>query len=161
MIFDKLAGGVAEVTQEHCDRGRARLQIGRAAGELRRDHASAQRFHAREEGIASGSATLHGDKVHENCTFITDAVDVRCFTDHQAAVVDARLHPADIIAHDEEDVGLLLLLRSRWYAHRCYQSDQRERAEPGVSGDVHDLLPGFTRYAPAGCVNAVPALSLW
>src|SRR5262249_59279540 len=29
---------------------------------------------------------------------------------HQPLMVDARLHPADVIAHDEEDVGLLLLL---------------------------------------------------
>jgi hypothetical protein len=27
-------------------------------------------------------------------------------------MIDARLHPADIITHDEEDVGFLLLLRS-------------------------------------------------
>ena len=29
---------------------------------------------------------------------------------HQPLMVDARLHPADVIARDEEDVGLLLLL---------------------------------------------------
>src|SRR5215475_1776332 len=131
MIFAKLASGVAEVTQEHCERGRARLQIGRAAGELRRDHASAQRLHAREEGIASGSATLHGEKVHEDRAFIADAVDVWRFTDHQSAVINARLHPADIIAHDEEDVWfllllLLLLLRGCRYARRCHGNERRE-----------------------------------
>src|SRR5262249_17817969 len=31
----------------------------------------------------------------------------RCFTDHQALMVDARLHPTDIVTHDEEDVWLL------------------------------------------------------
>jgi len=35
----------------------------------------------------------------------TDAVDVRCLADHQAAMVDSRLKPADIITHDEQDVG--------------------------------------------------------
>ena len=38
---------------------------------------------------------------------MADAVDVGRFPDHQAFMVNARLHPADIIAHDEEDVGFL------------------------------------------------------
>ena len=38
-----------------------------------------------------------------------DTVDVGRFPDHQAAVVDARLHPADVVAHDEQDVGFLVL----------------------------------------------------
>jgi hypothetical protein len=42
------------------------------------------------------------------------AVDVGRLADHQAAVVDPRLHPADVVAHDEEDVGLLLLLLLLW-----------------------------------------------
>jgi hypothetical protein len=29
------------------------------------------------------------------------------FTDHQTLMVDARLHPADVIAHDEEDIGFI------------------------------------------------------
>ena len=49
-----------------------------------------------------------GDVVHEHRALVADAVDVGRFADHQAAVVDARLHPADVVAHDEEDVGLLL-----------------------------------------------------
>ena len=31
-------------------------------------------------------------------------------------MVDARLHPADVVAHDEEDVGLLRLLRGCGHA---------------------------------------------
>ena len=68
-------------------------------------------MHAGEEGIAPGSATLLGVIGHEDRAFVADAVDVRRLTDHQAAMVDVRLHPADVVAHDEEDVGLLLLLR--------------------------------------------------
>jgi len=37
---------------------------------------------------------------------ISLAVTVGGFTDHQALMVDAWLHPADIIAHDEEYAGL-------------------------------------------------------
>jgi hypothetical protein len=46
-------------------------------------------------------------------------------------VVDARLHPADIIAHDEEDVGLLLLLLCSYWCTRDYcGSGYRKQTEP-------------------------------
>ena len=105
VVLAELAGGVAEIEQELGERRSAGPQIGRAAGQLRRDHAGAQRIHAGEEGIAPGGAALHGDVVHEDRAFVADAVDVGRFADHQAAMVDARLHPADVVAHDEEDVG--------------------------------------------------------
>ena len=35
-----------------------------------------------------------------------DAVDVGRFTDRQALVIDARLHPADVVAHDEQNIRL-------------------------------------------------------
>ena len=113
MVLAELAGVVAEIEQELGERRRAGPQIGRAAGQLRRDHAGAQRIHAGEEGIAPRRAALLGVIVHEDRTFVADAIDVGRFADHQAAVVDARLHPADVVAHDEEDVGLLLLLSLR------------------------------------------------
>ena len=105
MVLAELAGGVAEVEQELGQRRRAGLQEGRAAGQLRRDHAGAQRRHAGEEGGAPGRAALLGVIGHELRTFIADAVDVRRFADHQTLMVDARLHPADVVAHDEHDVG--------------------------------------------------------
>jgi hypothetical protein len=80
------------------------------------DHAGAQRVHAGEEGIAAGGAALHGDVVHEDRAFLSDLVDVRRLADHQSAMIDARLHPADVIAHDEKDVGFLWLLRGCWHA---------------------------------------------
>ena len=130
MVLAELAGVVAEIEQELGERRGAGPQIGRAARQLRRDHAGAQRIHAGEEGIAPGGAALHGDVVHEDRAFLADAVDVGRFTDHQAAVVDARLHPADVVAHDEEDVGLLLLLRGRRHARRRHGGEQRQQAEP-------------------------------
>ncbi len=113
MVLAELAGGVAEVVQELGERRGAGPQVGRAPGKLRRDHARAQRMHAGEEGVAPGGAALLGVVGHEDRTFIADAVDVGRFPDHQAAVVDARLHPADVVAHDEEDVGLFLLRTRR------------------------------------------------
>ena len=108
VVLAELAGVVAEIAQELRERRRAGTQVGRAAGKLRRDHAGAQRMHAGEEGVAPGGAALLGVIVHEDRALVPDAVDVRRLPDHQAAVVDARLHPADVIAHDEEDIGLAL-----------------------------------------------------
>ena len=45
-------------------------------------------------------------------------------------MVDAGLHPADVVAHDEEDIGFLWLLRGRWDARRHYRGDQSQQTEP-------------------------------
>ena len=66
---------------------------------------------------------------------LPDAVDVGRLADHQAAVVDARLHPADVVAHDEQDVGLLLLGGRRSGHNRCQAGGEERRPysarEPG------------------------------
>jgi hypothetical protein len=66
-------------------------------------------MHAGEKGVATGGAALLSVIGHEDSAFAGDPVNVRCFPDHQAAVIATRLHPADIIAHDEQDVGFLVL----------------------------------------------------
>src|SRR5262245_5867688 len=136
VVLAELAGVVAEIEQELGDRRRAGPQIGGASRQLRRDHAGAHRIHAGEEGIAPGGAALHGDVVHEDRTLVPDAVDVRRLADHQAAVVDARLHPADVVAHDEEDVGLLLL-RGRRRARHHDRHERSQQTEPDISGHTH------------------------
>ena len=110
MVLAELAGVVAEIEQELGDRRGAGPQIRRAAGELRRDHAGAQRMHAGEEGVTTRRAALLGVVLGKHRPFLADLVDVRRLADHQAAMIDARLHPADVIAHDEEDIGFLLWL---------------------------------------------------
>ena len=59
VVLAELAGVVAEIEQELGQRRGAGSQIGRAAGQLRRDHAGAQRIHAGKEGVAPGGAALH------------------------------------------------------------------------------------------------------
>ena len=107
VVLAEFAGAIAEIEQELRNRRRAGPQPGRAAGQLRRDHARTKRMHAGEEGVATGSAALLGVICHEDRAFVSDAVDVRRLPDHQAAMVNARLHDADVVTHDEEDVGLL------------------------------------------------------
>jgi hypothetical protein len=96
-------------------------------------------MHACEESIAPRRAALLGVISHEDRAFVPDAVNVGGFPDHQAAVVDARLHPADVVAHDEEDVGLLLLLRGHGHARRRH-GNACKQAEPDISGHAHHSL---------------------
>ncbi len=110
MVLAELACRVAEIIQEPGEVRRAGPQIGRASGNFRQDHADAHRLHAGDERSAASRAALLGIVRHEFRTFVADAIDVRRFADHQALVVDARLHPADVVAHDEQDVGLLRFL---------------------------------------------------
>src|SRR5262249_13668782 len=59
----------------------------------------------------------------------------------------SRLHPADIVAHDEEDVGLLLLLCGRRRARRRHGNERREQAEAeplGHSWPVSSVLAAQT-----------------
>ena len=108
MVLAELAGVVAEIQEELGEHRRAGLQIARAAGQLRHDHAGPERLHAGDEGVAPGGAALLGVIVGEHRTFLAEAVDVGRLADHQATMVDRRLHPADVVTHDEQDVGLLL-----------------------------------------------------
>jgi len=101
MVLAELAVVVAEVAQEPGERRRPGPQVGRAAGQLWRDHAGAQRMHSGEECVPPRRAALLGVVVGELRAFLANAIDVRCFPDHQALVVDARLHPADVVTHDE------------------------------------------------------------
>ena len=141
VVLAELAGVVAEIEQELGERRRAGPQLGRAAGQLRRDHAGAQRMHAGEEGVAPGGAALLGVVVHEDRALVADAVDVRRLPDHQAAVVDARLHPADVVAHDEQDVGFLL--RRRRTCHQR-QSD-KESGNIKQTFPLHSILLSFKK----------------
>jgi hypothetical protein len=151
MVLAELTGVVAKVEQELGDGRRAGPQIGRAAGQLRRDHARAQRVHAGEEGVAPRSAALLGVIVHEPGAFLADAVYVGRFADHQSLMVDARLHPADVVAHDEEDIGLLWLLRGCRQARRDHGDEQCQHAEPAGSGRhfaFHQFAPELDAVRP-------------
>src|SRR5262245_44337607 len=77
-------------------------------------------MHASEEGVAPGGATLLGIVSQELRTLMPDAVDVGRFTDGQTSVIDARLHPADVIPHDEQNVWLRLLSHNRSDQYSCH-----------------------------------------
>ena len=154
VVLAEFAGGVAEIVQELGERRGSRPQVRRAARQLRWDHAGAQRIHAREEGIAPGGAALHGHIVHEDRAFAPDAVDVGRFTDHQTPVIDARLHPADVVTHDEQDIRLLRVgcpCVARSQASRQYQGSARRPrrcAYPELSIGTHLRLLLSTACQP-------------
>jgi len=68
--------------------------------------ARADRRLSRDEGGAPCSAALLAVPVGEHRAFVTDAIDVRRAVTHDAAVVYARIEPADVVAHDHQDVRL-------------------------------------------------------
>ncbi len=54
-----------------------------------------------KKALRPGGAALLGVVRHEDRAFVANAIDVGRFPDHQAAVINARLHEADVVAHDE------------------------------------------------------------
>ena len=106
-------------------------QVGRASGNFRQGHANAKRLHAGDEGSTTCRAALLGVISHEDRAFIADAVDVGRLTNRQATVIDARLHPADVVTHDEEDVRLLLLSYRRSSRYNRCHADGEERRQGG------------------------------
>jgi hypothetical protein len=64
-----------------------------------------------------------------------DAVDVGRFPGPHAFVVDARLHPADVVAHDEEYIGLgvSLGLRGAGSQHRGGGQQRPERPRQNLA----------------------------
>ncbi len=105
VVLAELAGVVAEIQQEFCQRGRARQQRTGGTRKLRHDHARPQRMHAGEEGGAAGRAALLGIIGHKPRAFFPEAVDVGRLPNHEPLMVSADVHDADVVAHDEQDVG--------------------------------------------------------
>jgi len=101
VVLAELSGRVTEIEQELCKAWRAGSQVRRTARELRRNHTCAHRSHAGNEGVASRRAARLGVVGHEPPALLGDAIDIWCFTHHQALVIAARLHSADVITHDE------------------------------------------------------------
>ncbi len=78
--------------------GRARLAD--------RGHAGADRQLAGDEVRATRRAARLGVVVGEQHAFLGELVEVRRPPGHHAAVVSADVPDADVVAHDDDDVGL-------------------------------------------------------
>ena len=96
----------------------------RRAGLADRGHAGADRQLAGDEVGAARRAARLGVVVGEQHALGGELVEVRRPAGHHAAVVGADVPHADVVAHDDDDVGLLRLRLSR--RRRAAGSRQRD-----------------------------------
>jgi hypothetical protein len=69
-----------------------------------------------------------------------DAVNIGRFEAHHAMAVGADIPHADVITHDDEDVGLLGLLCCRWQSHQHRGGDARsQHAESRFDAQTHNF----------------------
>ena len=106
VVLAELAGGVAHRLQARWRwwalRGQADIGAGLADG----GHSGADRQLAGDEVGAAGGAARLGVVVGEAHAFRGEPVEVRRLARHDTLVVGADVEPADIVAHDDKDVGL-------------------------------------------------------
>ena len=120
MVLAELAGGVAHRLERGGDRHRLRRQADGRAGLADGGHPGADRQLAGDEVGAARRAARLGIVVGEQHAFGGDLVEVRRPARHHAAVVGADVPDADVVAHDDDDVRLLL---------RCSGGDEPHQGE--------------------------------
>ena len=106
MVLAELAGGVAEVLEQAADRGIELAHAHRRAGKADLGEAGADAVLAGEERRAARRARLLAVVVEELDALAADAVDVGGLVAHQAVGIGADVRNADVVAEDDEDVGL-------------------------------------------------------
>jgi len=119
MVLAKLSGRVAHRLECGGDGRRLRRQADIGARLTNRGHSGADRQFASDEIGATGGAARFGIIVGEAHAFRREPIEVRRLSGHDALMVGADIEPPHIVAHDEKDVGLLLLCdRRRWRSNR-------------------------------------------
>ena len=108
MVLAELAGCVAHRLQYRRDGHRFGGQADRRAGLTDRGHAGADRQFAGDEVRATRRATRLGVVVGEQHAFLGELVEVRRPAGHHAAMIGADVPHADVVAHDDDNVGFLL-----------------------------------------------------
>ena len=106
VVLAELAGGVAERLHDIGDAGIERPEPEFGARQADLGQAGADRRLPGDESGAAGGAALLAIPVGEDRAFFADAVDVGRAVAHDAHVVGADVEPADVVAHDEQDVRL-------------------------------------------------------
>jgi hypothetical protein len=112
MILPELSRGVAERLERLGDGNVAVLQADRRAWDADFGEAGTQSALPGNEGRAAGSATLLGVIIGEHHAFLGNAIDVRGAVAHQPHRISAHIGEADIVAEDDEYIGLRSI---RWW----------------------------------------------
>ena len=148
VVLAELAGRIALRLQQFGDR---RILGRQALGRARQadlEQAGADRRLSGDEGGAAGGAALLAVVVGEDRAFVGDAVDVGRAVAHHAAVVGADVPVADVVAQDDQDVGL-------------------RRASGRPAGMTPPAMPTSSAAADSSCpssalvIGSFPPLGRW
>src|SRR5206468_12608325 len=107
MVLAELACDVALRFEQFRDRHIPCLQTFLSTWQADFEHAGAETRLAGDEARAPGGTALLAVPVRKERAFLRDAVNVRRFVAHHSLVVSADVPVADVVAPDDEDVGLL------------------------------------------------------
>ena len=105
VILAELAGGIPHVLEHSGNGHRLGGQAYRRAGLPDRSHAGADRQHTGDEVRPARRATCLGVVVGKQHPLFGQFIEVRRTAGHQAAMVGADVPHADVVAHDDNDVG--------------------------------------------------------
>ena len=106
VVLTEVAGRVAGALEHFGQARRGRLQAERVARLADGGHPRTDRVLAGDEGSAAGGRARLGVVVGEADALQADAVDGRGGVAHRAHAVGADVLPADVVAPDDQDVGL-------------------------------------------------------
>ena len=134
VVLAELTGHVALRLEQLGDRDVPRLKSFLGAGQPDLEQAGAEGRLAGDERGASRGAALLAVPVGEQRAFLRDAIDVGRLVAHHALVVGAEVPVADVVAPDDEDVGLLLLGARR---RRDHGKSEGDGGAPGCAAGFH------------------------
>jgi hypothetical protein len=143
MILAELSGGVALRFQQF---GYRRIFVRQSLFCCRQSdfqQSRPQRTLPGDERGAAGGAGLLSIVVGEDGALIADTIDVGRMVSHHAPVVGADVPVADVIGHDDQNIGLLRLLRHGRRA-RGYGCDQGKQAWVDVPCEAHRKFSPFS-----------------
>ena len=104
MILAELSCGIALGLERSCNRRSLGWHSDVGAGLAHGCQARAQGNFPGDEGSSARRATGFGIIVGEQHALRGQLVEIGCLAGHHAPVIGADVEPADIVAHDEDDV---------------------------------------------------------
>ena len=135
VVLAELSGGVPQRLEEFRDARifRPQANVGPGQADFRQPGADGRL--PGDERRAPGGAALLPVPVGEPRAFLGNPVDIRRLVPHDALVIGTRVEPANVVAHDDEDVGFLLLrlrLGETNRGEREHQGDGTQEAHPAT-----------------------------
>ena len=145
MVLAELAGRIALRFQHGGDRDGFRRDADRRAGLADRGHAGADGQFTHDEVRATRRAARLGVIVGEQHAFLGQLVEVRRLAGHHVMAIGADVRYPDVIAHDDQNVGFLILRGSA--RSNCQprdgSTDRQSEAQVLTTLRIHQLPPIF------------------